>query len=166
MYVDADDLLSKRIAQFVHADRAEHGYVIDRGYELDAVAHSLRSAPRFDRLCGSSIIINWRVADLPEVPFTQRRVPLRRYLDVGHARWADLARADGRPLKPVPFPGAVYVVNTGENHSVATDNIGWRRRLLRRLTPSRPVSEVLRQEFSIPADAGRAPSQETGAPAQ
>jgi hypothetical protein len=131
---------------------------------------SLRRAPRFDRLCFSSSIIRWNVADLPEVPFTQQRVPLRRYLDVGHARWADLARADGRPLKPVPFPGAVYVVNTGENQSFATHNIGWRRRLLRQLTPGRPVSAASRHEFSIPPDVGGAahrPSPpETSAAAQ
>jgi hypothetical protein len=150
MYVDADDLVSNRIAQFVARDRNPNGYVIDTGYELDASARRVRWAPRFDRFCGTSSIIHWSVEDLPEIPFAPAPVRLRRYLDAGHAGWASLARAEGRPLKALPFPGAVYVVNTGENHSVATSNVGFRRSLLRRFTPRRAVTAAMQREFAIP----------------
>jgi hypothetical protein len=150
MYVDADDLVSNRVAQLVAEGGSPHGYVIERGYELDAASKTVRWAPRFDRLCGSSSIIHFTPADLPETPFAPGAVRLRRYMDLGHAHWSRLAQSEGRPLAPVPFPGAVYVVNTGENHSVATQNLGSRRALLRRFTPSRPVSDALRREFSIP----------------
>src|SRR5262245_15854353 len=54
MYLDADDLVSSRLAQFVAEDRSNYGYVINKGYELDEHSNSLRWAPSFDLLCGSS----------------------------------------------------------------------------------------------------------------
>ena len=150
MYCDADDLVSNRLAQFVLEDGSDNGFVIKTGYELDHRARSLRVTPSFDRFCGSCCIIKWRVEDLPDRPFAPARVRLRNYLDVGHAGWTSLAASEARPLKPVPFPAAVYVTNTGENHSIVTGNVGWKRTLLRRLTPSRSISPALRQEFSIP----------------
>ncbi len=153
MYLDADDLVSGRLAEFVLADRHAHGYVVNRGYELDHRSQTVRVAPSFDRLCGSCCILRWDVEDLPETPFAPARVRLRNYLDAGHARWAALAASEGRPLKAVPFPAVVYVTNTGENHSVVTGNIGWRRRLLRRVTPRRRIDSALRAEFAIPPPA-------------
>jgi hypothetical protein len=151
MYVDADDLVSNRIAEFVARDRAEHGYVCRVGYEYDAVTETLRWSPRFDRMCGTSKIMRWPVSELPEVAFAREGVPFRRYLDAGHAHWATMASADKRPLKTLPFAAVIYVLrHAGENHSIATNNIGWRRALVRRFVPGRRISDEVRREFAIP----------------
>jgi hypothetical protein len=54
-----------------------------------------------------------------------------------HRLWATTAAKLGRPFRKLPFRGAMYLINSGENHSALTDNIGWRRELLRRFTPAR-----------------------------
>ncbi len=57
-----------------------------------------------------------------------------------HLYLADDLEAAGHPLAPVPFPGALYRVSTGENHSgVSLGGLG------------RPVSARLAAEFGISA---------------
>jgi hypothetical protein len=147
MMVDADDLVSNRLVAYVHQDCDPNGYVLKKGYEFDAARHRLRGAPRFNRLCGTSAIIRFSADELP----TSVDDYERRYFSLfsNHVHWEEVARSNGRPLKPLPFRGAVYVMNNGENHSVQAHNIGWRRQVLRRFTPHARLSENLRREFGI-----------------
>jgi len=67
MYADADDLVSRNIVSYArtHNDVAR-GFFGATGWECDAVTGMISYAPRFHKCCGSSIIINWTVQDLPQ----------------------------------------------------------------------------------------------------
>ncbi len=147
MFVDADDLVSNRIVAHVRRHPDPHGYIVDAGYEYDLATGLVRTAPRFDRLCGSCAVFNYSLPDLPETPHST--APCRFTSFSNHSHWRDIAKAEGRPLAPLPFRAVVFVRNNGENHSVATGNIGWRRRLLRTVLPSRRPSAGLCREFGL-----------------
>jgi hypothetical protein len=169
MFVDADDLVSRSIVSYIHAhgDWAR-GFAVQRGYELDARTGRIAAAPRFHRLCGSSIIVNWRRSELPrdtadeEGLYLAQQYPygqlFPQVLDVGHARTVDLFAARRQALRPLPFPAAIYVRNHGDNVSAVLGTDGWRRSILRALTPAHELTQELREEFGIidwPPDEGR-----------
>ena len=54
-----------------------------------------------------------------------------------------------RPLKTLPFFGAMYVINTGENESQMFDNIGWKRKILRAVVPEFVPSRKMKIEFGL-----------------
>jgi hypothetical protein len=74
------------------------------------------------------------------------------FASVGAGR--DIANAQGRPLAPLPFRAVVFVRNNGENHPIATGNIGLRRRLLRTVLPSRRPSLGFCREFGLASRGG------------
>jgi hypothetical protein len=147
MFVDADDLVSNRIVAYVRRHPDPHGYIVDAGYEYDCATGLVRMAPRFDRLCGSCAVFNYALTDLPETPHST--APCRFTSFSNHSHWRDIANTQGRPLAPLPFRAVVFVRNNGENHSIATGNIGWRRRLLRTVLPSRRPSLGFCREFGL-----------------
>lgn len=150
MLLDADDLVSNKLVSFVRCDQDPNGYLIDNGYEYDCSTGRVRFAPRFNRVCGSSAIFHFAPEDLPQ---TADDVDSTSDKFKGHNIWAATAADLGRPFCKLPFRGAMYLTNNGENHSALTGNIGWRRKLLRRLTPARRASDALRAEFALNANA-------------
>lgn len=147
MMVDADDLVSNQLVAFVRRDASPHGYILKSGYELDAGTGRMRIAPRFDQLCGTSAIVHFREADLP---IAVQGPKAGFYLSfTSHTEYESNAREHNRPLVPLPFPGAVYVMNHGENHSVQAGNVGWKRKLLRQFIGGKPPVRALREEFGI-----------------
>jgi len=148
MLVDADDLVSNRLVGFCRKDAHPSGYIFDVGYEYDCSSNRISVAPRFNNVCGSSGIFHFTP---DELPLTADDPEIRVSDKFGnHTTWAQAAVELGRPVVKLPFKGAVYVSNNGENHSVLTGNIGWRRRLLRRMMPSGRVSRAIRAEFALP----------------
>ncbi|OMC35547.1 hypothetical protein A5740_00365 [Mycobacterium sp. GA-1841] len=124
MLFDADDFVHRDIAAFVHGHPGAAGWVSTRGwiYSRRRNAYALRR--KFYRHCGTSFIIPWdayQVPDVLTVSSTQREifdafgVRLEKVLEHGFAY--DWWRQHGRTLEPLPFPAAVYHVDTGENHS-------------------------------------------------
>lgn len=156
MFLDADDLVSRRLVEFVHKDRAPHGYIIKDGYELDYARGEVRPAPRFNRLSGSCAIVKWSVDDLPEVPFRQESCFFRDMINHIHPTWEAVFAREGRPLTPLPFRGAMYVWNNSENWSQMMSRVGPRRRLLRLLKPTRKPTAEIATEFALPT-APKAP---------
>jgi hypothetical protein len=67
----------------------------------------------------------------------------------GHRMCEPISRTFNRPLKKIPFPADVYIVNNGENHSKRTSNIGIKRKIIRFLTPSFKVDDKFSNEFGI-----------------
>lgn len=149
MFVDADDLVSKQLVEYVHQDRSPFGYSIEEGWELDYQRRRVRWAPAFHRLCGTCAIINWHVRDLPEVPLDQHTCRFREFVNNNHPTWASVSAAEGRPLKNLPFRGGMYVINNGENATAITNDIGPRRRIVRYLTPSHRIDTKIADEFAI-----------------
>jgi hypothetical protein len=147
MSVDGDDLVSNRIVAFVERDRNPYGYIINRGYEFDCVTKRVLPAPRFNRLCGSSGIFHFEAHHLPD----SANDPSETLSDYfrNHTEWSTVANNLGRPLKMLPFRGAMYVTNHGDNHSTQAGNVGWRRTLLRKFFIARAPDRALRQEFAL-----------------
>lgn len=153
MMVDADDFISSRIVEFVRKNNHPYGYYIDKGYEFDFSKNTLQVSPRFHMLCGTSSIVKYFPEDLPEkAEFDgyDRTTYRDTYIfDCAHNRLLTYFLELNRPLKPLPFKGAVYVIHTGENHSDHNCVPSNKRKLFRIFYPKLNPSEKLLKEFSI-----------------
>ncbi len=148
MLMDADDLISKRLVEYVLADQDPYGYVISKGYELDYATGRVKWCPRYHLLCGSSVIAKVSLDDLPQ-SLEDEHSYFSSMIQGGHRMCEARSRDMGRPLRRIPFPAGMYIINNGENHSKRTHNIGTMRKIVRFLTPSIRVNERLRDEFGF-----------------
>ncbi len=145
MFVDADDFVHRELAAFVHARPNHAGWVIKRGLMYSRRRNAYKRLRNFYRYCGTSFIIPFDAYDVPPhltVSATQQEIAgafgerLEHVLEHG---WAfDWWRNHGRILEPLPFRGAVYQVENGENHS---DNALF--------GPGRPYRSHLLRDFAI-----------------
>jgi hypothetical protein len=148
MFLDADDLVSRRLAALSAGNPHAPGWRIEHGYRWAADRRAVRRQPHFHRHCGSGCVVRADLYDLPpDLRAGASQAELEDRLGDRLQRWfgshlyvADDLAAAGHPLAPVPFAGALYRVSTGENHSgVSLGGLG------------RPVSKRLAEEFGIPA---------------
>ncbi|MGA7054554.1 MAG: glycosyltransferase family A protein, partial [Mycobacterium sp.] len=124
MFVDADDFVHRKLAEFVHARPGHAGWVVKRGLMYSRRRNAYRRLRNFYRFCGTSFIIPSGAYEVPThltVSATQQDIAeafgerLEHVLEHG---WAfDWWRKHGRILEPLPFAGAVYHLQNGENHS-------------------------------------------------
>ena len=124
MFLDADDLVSNRLVSFVHKTRHQSGYVFETGYGLSVATQSVLPIPQpgiadapFHPMCGSSTIVLLSADDMDADNDGQSR--FNRLFRRGHTTVAAAAKAEGRPMMKMPFPAAVYVLDTGLNLSLA-----------------------------------------------
>lgn len=147
MIFDADDFVSRQIAAFVNSHKESPGWVIDAGWMYSSARKVFRKVPEFNRTCGTSFVIPYRAYGVPyelDVHATQDQVAAgfgeKLYRILGAHRDAQTWHAEqGRILESLPFRGAVYHVDTGENHSGKT---------MQGL--ARPSTVALRHEFGVP----------------
>jgi len=155
MFMDADDLISNRITEYINKDDNRQGYYINKGYEYNLDTSTLKIAPKFHKLCGSSYIIYYRKDELPHkaeflgYSFKNDDREKKYLFDYSHNIWNSLACKQSKYLKPIPFKGAIYVINTGDNHSQLTGNVSNKRKIFRKLTLGRNVNQKIGQEFSL-----------------
>ncbi|WIM88712.1 glycosyltransferase family A protein [Candidatus Mycobacterium wuenschmannii] len=145
MPIDADDFVHRDMVAFVR-DRPGHtGWVVKRGWVYSRARNAYRLRRRFYRVCGTSFIIPFDAYEVPAeltVSSTQRDIAeafgerLEQILEHGYAY--DYWRKHGRTLTGLPFPGAVYHMDTGENHS-GNELFG----------PALPYREHLYRDFAI-----------------
>lgn len=149
--LDADDLVSNRLASFIRATDNRRGYLFNVGYRFDARTRRIWRLEGFDEHCGSCAAFHVIPEDLLGTSGLIREIGQARHADFG-----DLAARVGRPLDPVPFPAVIYRENHGENHSA----IGHRRspfsglrnqahRLANTWIASRRVPGTVMSEFSL-----------------
>jgi hypothetical protein len=149
MLVDADDCVSNRLAGIVNEHAASPGWYFDDGYIHDEGSNwLLRRRHHFHLLCGTSHILRCEPEDLPanvHSPEEALWITSR-----GHAELARFMAGRGTPLRPLPFPGAIYNLATGENCSHASIR-SWRskRMMLSKLLNFRPLTAAIRREFSL-----------------
>ena len=124
MPFDADDFVHRDIAGFAKAHPGSAGWVATRGWIYSRSRNAYAWRRRFYQHCGTSFIIPWEAYQVPAeltVTAEQQEIAaafgerLEKVLEHGFAY--DWWREHGRTLEPLPFPGAVYHVDTGENHS-------------------------------------------------
>jgi hypothetical protein len=151
MPLDADDLLSERLVEAVHAIDDPNGIVLTTGYMMDAESGQLAPLPGawpkpFDFYCGSCAIFNMAPEDLPE---DRQDEDCRWGRLKSHHVWKRMARDEGRPLTPMPFAAAVYVQNNGVNlHDRRNKE---RNDLARRSIRAAAIEDdaAIRQEFGL-----------------
>lgn len=145
MFLDADDLVSRRLAAYSAAHPRAHGWYLRAGYfycERQPRLHFERR--RFDQWCGSSHIVR------PEhLEFFAHNHGRPFYF---HTRMTRDLRQQGTPVRPLPFPGAVYTISHGENFR-DYERILWPRnpllRPLRRILWHRALTPDIREEFGL-----------------
>jgi hypothetical protein len=123
MFADADDFVHRNLAAFVHARPGRPGWAIDRGWMYSRARNAYKLRRNFYNICGTSFIMPFEAYEVPAdltVSATQREIAeafgerLEHVLEHG---WAfDWWRKHGRVLDLLPFPGAVYHLDHGENH--------------------------------------------------
>ena len=146
MFFDADDLVSRRLAALSNGSPDADGWRITRGWRLVSDRRSIRAQPEFHRHCGTGYVIHRRHYPVPAgltASASQEEVVaalgerLARHFG-SHLHISDDLSAEGHPLAEVPFPGALYRVATGENHSgISMGGFG------------RPVSRRVAHEFGV-----------------
>ena len=148
MAVDADDYVSNRLAAFVAAHQEANGWYFDTGYVHEHGSRWVLLQQNFHLLCGTSTIIRYTLEDLPSSPRREESPHSLVYL--GHGVRKDRMEELGRPLAPLPFPGAMYEVGTGENDSGFSLRT-WPgfRVTFDRLLRLRPLTSKMRREFTL-----------------
>lgn len=158
MCLDSDDCLNRNLVQFVHQNPNQNGWYIANGYEYpDGSGKVFYRKNKFHLKCGSSHIINWNLmrpfADIEFGKITEKFL--------WHQDLVKLFLEQGTPLKPLPFDGAVYISDTGENHDNLTElfidqfksnpidlALFWARRFYKSLN-SRSIDDSFCHEFSL-----------------
>lgn len=153
MFLDADDLVSNRLASLIDDNPQENGWFFEFGYRWN------RQTPRllfprknFYHECGSSYILKAALAPFPEEPDWSKDLDdyfIRRY-EV-HAYVRENMEKLGFPLAQLPFHGAIYTFN-GQN--LFADAFRTKDTTLRAfgriLLKGKWVNSALRTEFKIP----------------
>ncbi|WP_194414470.1 glycosyltransferase family 2 protein [Microbacterium yannicii] len=125
MIFDADDYVSRRIADHAALHDGQPGWVVERGWIYSHATGVYRAVGDFHRTCGTCHIVRWDAYEVPEglaVSATQSEIAdafgdrLSRILGA-HRNARTWLAEQGWQLEPLPFKGAVYNVDTGENHS-------------------------------------------------
>lgn len=137
MILDDDDFVSRRITSFVRANCDRNGWFINMGYGMDPGGSWAFELHRFHKICGSSHIVRADLYDLPDADDPSFADYVRKWLGSHGATTEHFADRDA-PLVPLPFHGAVYLVNNPNSHSRSNKMI--RQYLLNKDTLRRPWS--------------------------
>jgi hypothetical protein len=159
MRVDADDLVSRRLAEFVQQFPESNGWFINQGYVHYQGAKTVYLQRRnFHKLCGTSNIVRNLLhpfpSDVMAADLNFKEYPLR------HSEIAEQMRLKGTPLRPLPFTGAIYTYAHGQNISTERDNRSgyllslttFRRTVHHAKTlvwNTRPLTQSIRNEFGF-----------------
>lgn len=152
MFVDADDYISKNILAWVKKNNHPSGWLINAGYEYDFLFNKMRTAPNFNRICGTSAILN--ISSIKEEVVTEFTDYVRQnkyFFDFSHNDWNLYLQEHNMPIMGiVPFKAAIYVINTGENLSQKMKmSSGFLRILYRALHFNLKLNKQFRDEFNF-----------------
>jgi hypothetical protein len=151
MMVDADDCIHRKIVEWVVSHDPGQSWVVDYGYYYSQGHRLVRLLKRFDQFCGTSFIARLEARDFP-VDMVAPRGSYFDYLIDGHPQAAEYLRTHGRPVSLLPFPGTIYVKDTGENWGgrkpTGFQYMGVRTHL-RRLTQIRPLTSRIKEDFGL-----------------
>ncbi|MGK7928593.1 MAG: glycosyltransferase family 2 protein [Spirulina sp.] len=143
MSVDSDDCISNRLGKWTEQHPTENGWYINRGYkyrEGDRYIYIKRN--KFYTLSGTANIIRFDLLDLPENPEYNRGYGYYKF-HLDHQKVKRFMLEKGKPIKPLPFPGSIYILGTGDNMSGNEDNLFFNFLTRKTITPE------IRQEFTL-----------------
>ena len=147
MPVDADDLISNRLAEFFAGRndglcyKSRYGYIYHRGSSFVTKHRDLY------RTCGSCSVLYLKDNEFPTKPFEEKE---EAFFLCAHRMLPQKAIANGKKFGTIPFPSTVYVLGTGENHSIISGNgINWKRRVEGLFMLPRYLNQRIRKEFNL-----------------
>ena len=148
MMMDADDCVHCDLADYVARNSGSVGWTFDQGYVHDEGSSWIHKRSNFSDHCGSSAIIRLDPSDYPRS--MSESSDNYFILANGHSTIKHFMISRGTPLHNLPFPGAVWMTNTGENDS-GTRIAGWQGfgRIVERLRTARPLTNDLKSTFGI-----------------
>lgn len=156
MIVDDDDLVSRRLAGLVAANKEANGWQINDGYSWASDGQLLKRERRFSRLCGTSHVVRSDLYGLPDTAAGATDEFIKTRLG-SHVQIARILADQGTPLAPLPFPGAVYRVGHTNAHSQTGGllrSLIWNKKTVLRpwataanLLRLRPLTDAHRTEF-------------------
>lgn len=143
MAVDADDCVSNKLAEFVNQNHRANGWFINRGYKYqDGSEYIYVKRNNFYKICGSCNIIRYDLHDLTKpAEFNRGYGYYKDYID--HEKVKDLLERKETPLQPLPFAGAIYIGETGENIYYQTSKLNFN------LINRRRLNKGLCEEFGL-----------------
>jgi hypothetical protein len=156
MAVDADDLVSGRIVEFVQQRQEVPGWLIRFGFEYQVGRDFVQLNPVINRHCGTTNIVQLRGDDLPDdmtdmdATDVSKRYVMRRW----HRTWPVGFAELGRRFRTLPFPGCIYVTGYSDNYSrnafggVRRDRFTLRRAILM-ASPRIALKKEIRNEFGL-----------------
>lgn len=161
MIVDDDDFVSNRLVSHVAGQAGNNGWFFQQGYVWSPGGSLVYRARDFHHMCGTSHIIR---ADLYAIParFEDASNDYITRMLGSHVQIAPALAADGHPLEPLPFPGAVYRIGHPGAHSkspglmgkcLLPGLMGGPVEFVRRLTRLYRLSPGMREEFFGACDA-------------
>jgi hypothetical protein len=174
MKLDADDLISSRLVQWLENVDREPGYLIEHGWVWRSeTRHVLQFTEYLDRVCASCLVIRSDIAD-QEGPFLTgvegirfNDVNLRfaasdQYslvpgsgtstllLNDSHQRYGAQFAYLGHKLSGVPFRAVVYRIGNPQSNSAALEaRRPTLRMILGAIRRTRLMTKTLRREFAL-----------------
>ena len=159
MVVDADDCVSKYLAEFVNQDPDHNGWFINRGYDYqeDAGVLHLRNKNLHLRT-GSSHIVRLDLLAL-EMNLSPDQIKISNCV-LNHVDTARILKERGTPLTPLPFRGVIYITDNGENiwwgqDSINKVGISFKQKILVMIKSTyqlfirRPVDHKISEDFML-----------------
>jgi hypothetical protein len=162
MSVDADDCISRQIAEFVSQNPNANGWYVNSGYEYEEGSQKISIRRKdFHKICGTCNIVNYRLFHLPRkmAPYHEL-TGYDRFLGGHPLAKGDLAER-GTPIEPLPFPGVIFIRDrAGESVSMQENLLAkWQRNpkeVLRGikkfvLSPfnEKTLTQEIKEEFSL-----------------
>jgi hypothetical protein len=154
MPFDADDLLAPHVVQEMAKGRARGGYLVTRGYVLDAAAGLWAEArpqslaepgqKAFWKLCGSCAAFGFDLRGGAEDAVLIGAITAHE-----HRMFPYLSCLAGRPLHALSRPSALYIVNHGENFGARRGRTNFKTRFVRRFPLSPDETARARAAFAV-----------------
>lgn len=158
MFVDADDCVSKNLAEFVKQNPNSNGWIFDKGYEyVDNNKSIFLRQKGFNYRCGTSSIISYDLIS-PDENVKVDEIN-NRWLYHGKSIENTLQKK-GYSWQLLPFPGSVYITDNGSNMvnqkhiqlkraNSVSERLGIYLRIVGKKLLSQSLTNSIREEFGL-----------------
>ncbi len=162
MFVDADDLVSRRLSEFVAAHSRENGWYFQTGFTHCYGERWVYKHSRHHLLCGTCVIVRTDLLHFEKSGF-HRGGNVTSLANVGHCTYVAHLAEQGAAIQPLPFAGAVYVLHPDSTAWVKGEEeqelpiqplwrrpLTWGKQIAKTLPKIRLITRWMRAEFTIP----------------
>jgi hypothetical protein len=167
MFADGDDLVSRRLSQFVAENNGKNGWYCGTQYIYRYGMRWVRKSTSRCMEAGPFIIIRSDLLRFALDPM-YRGQRVNTLAAIGHTEYRKLLIAQGNPVEPLPFPGIVYILHEdatsqvpgliGSDVSASLPKrsglrraLGHLKRNAQKIPDLRPLTTAMRLEFTVPS---------------